>query len=126
MKRCEKVGYEAVRDAVTPHGCTAVFGHGGKHAHVVVTAPDGQWAKITLSSSPRAGLVEVANWCRQDAVRALRGFGVVVGDRAPAPARRAHVTRQPKREVLRFEPHDHSRLASDPWAALRGLAGGAR
>ena len=76
MTRIEWVAFDRIRTVAEAHGCEAAFGRGGKHAHVIVTAPDGQWAKLAVASSPRAGAAEVDNWSRQHAHQALRRLGI--------------------------------------------------
>ena len=111
---------QAARELCDPHGVTVEYGHGGKHAFVTLTHPDGRWWKEPIAWSPRT-TGNQCDWMRQAVRRVLRGWGFDLGHEPRSHARRRE---RVGGGVRASEVGDPTRLASDPWAALSGYACG--
>lgn len=72
MTRHEKVGLEAIKAVLLPHGFQVEFEARSTHHAASIRSQDGRRFRLSLIGSGRAGDHEVATYARQNAQRFLR------------------------------------------------------
>lgn len=118
-RRCVRESFAVVRALVDGAGVTARLGHGGKHAIVFLTAPNGGVHRIPISTSPvnadhqlRNVKQQVRSWLERCGLAGKRGSTV-------GPGRKRRKRSRMKSTIYRIEVGG-SRIAEDPWSVLAG------